>query len=75
MSACPEWEFRASLTDEEFWAHVFSSVGEEAFIEEMEDVVTQILSQPCEECGSTGACAYDSEGRPMIHSLEDKEDE
>lgn len=22
---------------------------------------------PCPDCGATGACAYDSEGRPMIH--------
>jgi hypothetical protein len=24
--------------------------------------------QPCAECGETGACAYDIEGRPLIHA-------
>lgn len=24
--------------------------------------------EPCEICGEPGACAYDAEGRPMIHT-------
>lgn len=33
--------------------------------------------QPCATCGETGACAWDSEGRPMIHAtwMDDGEDE
>jgi len=26
---------------------------------------------PCDVCGSDGACGYDMEGRPMIHTTED----
>lgn len=24
---------------------------------------------PCPECGSTGACGYDDEGRPLVHAI------
>ncbi len=27
-----------------------------------------VLGDPCPECGEVGACAYDREGRPMIHT-------
>ena len=30
------------------------------------DLETRIAT-PCPECGELGACAYDAEGRPMIH--------
>lgn len=30
---------------------------------------------PCHVCGSVTACGYDSEGRPMIHTVEDTENE
>lgn len=36
---------------------------EQPEFEEVHDV------PPCEVCGELGACAYDSEGRPMIHSV------
>ena len=30
---------------------------------------------PCPECGATGACAYDSEGRALIHTSVNDEEE
>jgi hypothetical protein len=29
---------------------------------------------PCAICGEAGACGYDQEGRPMIHSLRNEDD-
>ena len=29
---------------------------------------------PCAECGAAGACAYDNEGRPLIHTTDEEED-
>ena len=37
---------------------------------------TDIELPPCVECGSTGACAYDDQGRPLIHTTPvDNEDQ
>ena len=33
-----------------------------------EDLEAMGDDQPCAECGEHGACAYDSEGRPMVHA-------
>lgn len=30
--------------------------------------LTAGVTLPCAECGETGACAYDIEGRPLIHA-------
>ncbi len=32
------------------------------------------ISAPCPECGQVGACAYDTEGRPLIHATNTEED-
>lgn len=32
-------------------------------------------AQPCPVCGSDGACGVDAEGRPMIHTISDEDDE
>ena len=31
------------------------------------------LADPCPECGVWGACAYDADGRPMIHTTQEGE--
>lgn len=72
MSLCPEAAMRAAMTDGEFWAHVFPQpdpVGER-FPDDQEIAEYELaarLADPCPECGQIGACAYDGEGRPLIH--------
>lgn len=68
-SICAEAELRSKMTDDEFWSHVF-----------MRDVLPEFdppevsgdepiePDDECSECGAAGACAYDAEGRPMIHA-------
>lgn len=64
---CPEGAYRASLTDDEFWEHVYPEIFgiEEQF---GADEVHTLTTGPCTQCGSTSACAYDAEGRPLIHA-------
>lgn len=71
---CPEADKRDAMTDEEFWAHVydFGSVPDEDFPDFDEPVTLDATT--CVECGETGACAWDSEGRPLVHAVsEDNE--
>lgn len=76
MTNCPEGEFRSKLSEEDFWNHVYKSLQEAydpvddgTFI----DDIAILMSQPCTICGEVGACGYDAEGRPMIHSLSEEE--
>ena len=70
---CSEAEYRDSLSDDEFWSHVFPQTIPEGWDDtpsaiDMEDIVNlSHLASPCPECGQSGACAYDSEGRALIH--------
>lgn len=81
MNICPEGEFRGKLTEGEFWDYVLKNVEEVTFTFSDDgsfiDDITLLMNQPCTVCGEAGACGYDSEGRPMIHSFteEDEEDE
>lgn len=72
---CPEADKRDAMTDEEFWAHVFDAgpVPDGEFPEFDEPV--SLDATTCETCGETGACAYDSEGRALIHAIERGDDE
>lgn len=78
-SLCPEAEYRSNLPDSEFWARVAANLGalQEEIVDELADCIQSFYSSPCHVCGELGACAYDSEGRPMIHTVEDldKEDD
>ncbi len=63
---------RDAMTDEEFWAHVLDNltgpvddIGHPDY-----DEPTSLNATPCEECGEVGACAYDSEGRALIHATD-----
>lgn len=63
---------RAAMTDDEFWADVYLTdpYDEDG---EIEKCIGIDGATPCPECGSTVACGYDSEGRPMIHVVEDEQ--
>lgn len=80
MSLCPEAEYRASLTDAEFWEHVFHGddgpddydPSDDAGAPRPDDPV--LVLNPCPVCGTWyKACGYDAEGLPMVHVTEDGE--
>jgi hypothetical protein len=75
MNICPESEFRANLNDQVFWAYVLNrhQEGDNEFFEGLAEEVLDSI--PCKECGSIGACGYDSEGRAMIHTEQESEDD
>jgi hypothetical protein len=70
MYPCPKREARSQMTDEEFWTDVT-----ESFLQIMDEPIDDFdlddshLPYPCPVCRSVEACGYDSEGRPMIHSI------
>lgn len=65
--SCPEREKRAAMTDDEFWLHVLD-IGPAPVDDEPDLDESPELTRPCTECGARGPCAYDAEGRPMIHT-------
>lgn len=75
MSLCPESANRAAMSDGEFWDHVLLGIKPGEGCDEGPDIPDEIemaelyLSDPCPECGATGACGYDDLGRPMIHAI------
>lgn len=71
MSLCPEAANRAAMRDNEFWAHVY---GEDVRPEPYEydpthEAIGPTIATPCLECGAPGACAFDADGRPLIHAV------
>jgi hypothetical protein len=73
---CPEAELRDAMTDSEFWEHVFPQPDPDP---EDFDIPPEVAAQwelddrlatPCPECGQIGACAYDVDGRALIHVTE-----
>lgn len=75
---CPEAELRDAMDDGEFWDHVLQP-GESRDYEPdvpdewecLEHGLEDRLADPCPECGQVGACAYDAEGRALIHVTDD----
>lgn len=71
---CPEAELRDNMSEGEFWEHVSRNLGVNTDPDDIVDA--EIVRDPaefydgdvCTECGSEGACAYDSEGRALIHA-------
>lgn len=65
----------AALPDAEFWDRVYANLTGWPSYEcdgpddDMHSMTAQL--DPCPECGQVGACGYDDEGRPMIHTVED----
>ena len=70
---CPEFDYREGLSDQEFWANVYSSLQEDQDFDGPEPDPFPISGGPCPECGESGPCGYDSEGRPMIHIVSEDE--
>lgn len=66
---CPEADYRDTLTDDEFWAHVYPQDGPDYEVDEPPLAVN--YGRACEVCGEHGPCGYDAEGRPMIHTEEE----
>jgi hypothetical protein len=70
---CPEGEYRAGLSDAEFWDHVAANLLPGSVIlepgtdDDPPDPPALDVDRPCPECGERGACGYDAEGRPMVH--------
>jgi hypothetical protein len=77
MSICPEAEFRKGLGDLDFWYYVMTGIKPEDvdYNDDTPDIDDTKIGQPCPICRSTGACGFDSEGRPMIHTVEDEDNE
>jgi len=82
VSLCPEAEMRAAMSDGEFWEHVlgtgthveYDPDGDPNMPDQAECELNARLATPCPECGQPGACAYDAEGRPLIHAIEDSQE-
>lgn len=74
---CPEADLRDAMTDAEFWEHVADNLSGgrhfDPFDEDAPDLDVAISAKPCAECGEVGACAYDAEGRALIHADGDEE--
>ena len=70
---CPDADARDAMNDSEFWAHVYPSTTTDELYDQPE-VDVQIADVPCNECGEIGACAYDVEGRPLIHTTVEETD-
>lgn len=73
---CPEADYRDSLSDADFWAHVYPDASDPDPSDYdappgMGVVVISDHVSPCPLCGEWGACGYDPEGRPMIHAFYD----
>ena len=81
MSLCPEAAMRAAMSDGEFWAHVFGLDDHRDYDPDDDPNVPDLaeyelearLAIPCPECGQVGACAYDADGRALIHVSTDDE--
>ncbi len=80
MALCPEAESRAAMSDAEFWEHVLQP-GQLADYEPddpdadelSERDIERRIATPCPECGQYGACAYDADGRALIHVTESED--
>lgn len=74
---CPTADVRVSLTDEEFWTFVLQGVqpGDEPDEPDFDDDQTTNQNGPCPECGEHGACAYDAEGRALVHTTTNGDEE
>lgn len=69
---CFEREYRARLSEPEFWMYV-TGVTEDPNEEEIsfDEAAPPVFPIPCPVCGELTACSYDSEGRPLIHTVEE----
>lgn len=76
-SLCPEQDERESEDELDFWQRIADNLNPPPPFEDPDDageLDVQVSREACRVCGELGACAYDSEGRPMIHTDDDLED-
>lgn len=80
-SLCPEIDKRDAMDDGEFWDYVLNGIepGTPQDVNDWEPdenfyEYEPWNREPCPECGGHGACAYDQEGRPLIHAVKDHDD-
>lgn len=66
------------MIDEEFWDDVAVALQGPAPLPDEDDLreIAQGYDQhaPCTECGSTTACGWDAEGRPLFHQQKDDDE-
>jgi hypothetical protein len=67
---CTVRDKRSTMNDEDFWADVFGQPSPFDEAVELDECFGISAPDPCPECGSSVACGYDSEGRPMMHIVE-----
>lgn len=62
----------ASVSDADFWERVFSGGDNRPDPDEYDPAHEALGPQlePCPTCGERGACGWDAEGRPLIHTTE-----
>jgi hypothetical protein len=72
MSLCPEAEYRDGLSDAEFWDLVLNGRrpddGDDDYGPDIDHEALDPVTTTCAECGVTGACAFDIDGRALIHA-------
>ena len=75
---CPIADELDALDDGAFWERVAMSLGvgcpPDTEPDYDDDLPTNDLT-PCPECGELGACAYDAEGRALIHVINEADEE
>jgi hypothetical protein len=78
MTGCPERAVRDAMSDEEFWDHVLLlRSGPDTYDEDLEADLADAapvpdgldVTTPCPVCMSERACAWDAEGRALIHAV------
>lgn len=64
------------MSDAEFWDHVLHAGAPDWDRYEVDGPGADdgLVDTPCPECHATGACGFDTEGRPMIHAIKATED-
>jgi uncharacterized FAD-dependent dehydrogenase len=70
MGLCPEWGIRASMSDAEYWAHVFDTGREDDYDPDTDEQSREAAAldlDECPVCHGFGPCGYDAEGLPLIH--------
>ncbi len=75
MSLCPESEYRASLTDSEFWEHIYPDDVEFDYDFSDDDVHIGLMGTTCQVCGASSECGWDESGRPWIHCTPQNDDD
>lgn len=65
-----------SQEDIEFWelAQVDILKIVETYDAADEPLRLAVTPDACQECGATGACDYDADGRPMVHIPDDSDE-